>query len=123
MKGRRLARETERISSQMTSEAHRTSRVIIFLLPAGSCFFLLSIQVLSILFHDLMMSQKIIFQALDALLPNSDHPQTAEIEVDVGSGKITAIRAGVDELALDPSSDSEILRLEKGLILLPGLLE
>ena len=69
------------------------------------------------------MSQQLIIQALDALLPDSDHPQHAEIEVDIGSGKITAIRAGVREMALEPSLGSETLKLKKGLVLLPGLLE
>ena len=74
-------------------------------------------------FIELVMPQRLIVYASDAILPNSDQSQPAEIEVDLESGKILAVRTGANKPLLDHSSAFETFNVRKGLVLLPGLLE
>ena len=55
-----------------------------------------------------------------ALLPGSDLPQPATIEVDTVTGKILKVHHG---LKPDLASGGEVVKVDEGKILLPGLIE
>lgn len=65
-------------------------------------------------------SSRLVVLAPKALLPGSDLPQAATIEVDITTGKILEVHHGLQpELA----GDGEVLRVDENKILLPGLIE
>jgi hypothetical protein len=65
-------------------------------------------------------SSTLVVLAPRALLPGSDQPQAATIEIDTVSGKITAVHQG---LKPELGSDGQTLRVDETKILLPGLIE
>jgi imidazolonepropionase-like amidohydrolase len=65
-------------------------------------------------------SSRLVVLAPRALLPGSDLPQAATVEVDTTTGKIVNVHHGLKpELA----SGAEVLKVDEGKILLPGLIE
>jgi hypothetical protein len=65
-------------------------------------------------------SSRLVVLAPRALLPGSDLPQAATIEVDTTTGKILEVHHGLKpELA----ADNEVLKVDESRILLPGLIE
>ena len=65
-------------------------------------------------------SSSLVVLAPSALLPGSHLPQPATIEIDTATGKIVDVHHGLKpELA----SGAEVVKLDKGKILLPGLIE
>jgi len=65
-------------------------------------------------------SSRLVVLAPKALLPGSDLPQAATIEVDVSTGKILEVHHG---LKPDVASGAEVLDVDESKILLPGLIE
>lgn len=66
------------------------------------------------------MAKQIILAPL-ALLPGGSSPQPASIEVDLSTRLITDIRLGLE---LKSEHDySEVVRIDEGKVLLPGLIE
>lgn len=66
---------------------------------------------------------KLTILAEQAVLPGKLELVSAAIDVDLATGKITAIREGVDEKAGDIKAGVQTIRVPKGRALLPGLLE
>ena len=67
-----------------------------------------------------MASSRLVVLAPQALLPGSDLPQAATIEVDTVSGKITDVHHG---LRPELGANAEVLEVDESKILLPGLIE
>jgi hypothetical protein len=65
-------------------------------------------------------SSRLVVLAPKALMPGSDLPQAATIEVDVSTGKILEVHHG---LKPDVASGAEVLEVDASKILLPGLIE
>lgn len=70
-----------------------------------------------------LFMRRLIVSALRALLPSSDDPQAAIIEIDLDSGTITKVASGSDLTGFAQVSDVEVLRLGDEHVLLPGLME
>ncbi|WWC87010.1 allantoinase [Kwoniella dendrophila CBS 6074] len=64
------------------------------------------------------MSKQVILAPL-ALLPGSNQPQPATIEVDLTSGLISSIQEGL----VQPENDVELIHVEEGKVILPGLID
>jgi hypothetical protein len=70
--------------------------------------------------YNMAGSSRLVVLAPKALLPGSNLPQAATIEVDVTTGKILEVHHGLKpELA----SGAEVLEVDESKILLPGLIE
>jgi uncharacterized protein YjdB len=65
-------------------------------------------------------SSTLVIHAPKALLPGSNQPQSATIEVDTATGKITAVHQG---LKSDLGSEGQQITIDESKILLPGLIE
>jgi len=65
-------------------------------------------------------SSRLVVLAPKALLPGSNLPQAATIEVDVTTGKILDVHHG---LKPDIATGAEVLEVDESKILLPGLIE
>lgn len=65
-------------------------------------------------------SSRLVVLAPQALLPGSNSPQAATIEVDVCTGKILEVHHG---LKPEIAGNGDVLKVDEGKILLPGLIE
>jgi hypothetical protein len=70
--------------------------------------------------YNMAGSSRLVVLSPKALLPGSNLPQAATIEVDFTTGKILDVHHG---LKPDLASGAEVLEVDESKILLPGLIE